>query len=1218
MSVAASNPFTVLPIETLTSPVPRILWIELSSKCPFDCIFCSRKTLHGDGKFMEMSLYRELLASLRDPEIIRLNYSGESIHHPDLMEAISLASATGAFVELVSAFASLPLHHIEPLVRSGLDRLTVSIHTLDAKAYEEIYGFSSLNDLQSRLRALRDCQKRLGTTKPMLDFAFVAMNRNLDQIGPLASYARELGVRDVFVHPLIRRDEIPVQFPEELNGKRLKGDFLEKLKTEIDRVQGAFADVRFPVSTHEIDPASGVNRYPNHHPGPLPAEARIFSCDQSPWDSVHVLANGDVVSCEVRDGKPLGNLRTESLAEIWHGKEYQSFRHSYQQVRDHNCSDCAYKLAYVPGPVAEVADATNTHAKELVSGWHASEGHIIWSKRRARVILSAGDREAAGFRYRQVDVHGLLPPGRHGEANRLEIYAAGELAGCVTNTTDAIQAFSKSFVLDASVPPVVPLELVTRFVFRPKDNGSEDVRELGFALQAIRLTSHLASRAEGRRLPRLRLLPLFLVWRMEKLLLPLARKFKRSIARPGRWQPGLSVVIPEAATPEHLERCLTSLKQALAGIEEPVEIIVSLNGSPLDTYRELRAQFPGIRWLHSPQALGFGGAIERGLREVHFDWVYLLNSDMVLDEGALRGVMRWRADHIFAVASQIFFSDETVRREETGWTEFHRGEELAEIFDVMPEPDGLVRGHLYAGGGSSLFRTSLLRRFSAETGVYHPMYFEDAEWGVRAWREGFETIFVPDSKVTHAHRATVKKLYTTEEVKRIFRRNQLLFSLRNQLFRGRVEELAKVLIEGFELQSQKEVASVGSVLSLLRAFLKNATAPHRDLDLTRLRNKFYLSPPPEGKQRPRVLVVTPYAIYPPAHGGARRLANLLRELATDFDIVVLSDEDKVYEGTQLMSIEGPTVLHLTGGRQESLDGEQRMTRIITHSHGLLRQETQRLADVYRADLVHAEFVELAALATAKEPGRPWLLTLHDVLLSEGEHAAADRFETNQIDQFDAVVTCCPEDAALLRHRRVTVVPNAADSPKCSWRPSHGNRTILFLGPFRYEPNLTGVVRFLETVYPRLLAEVPGIRMRVLAGDEGVPISQRFACFRQQGVEVHGHTDDVQAHLSDCALTVNPLSDIRGSSIKLVESLASGRICVSTKAGARGFLGLKAKSLVVVPDVQDMLEPIRELLTNEVYRMEQEAPSEALLGELSWKHSARAQARLYEELLGGPC
>jgi glycosyltransferase involved in cell wall biosynthesis len=196
------------------------------------------------------------------------------------------------------------------------------------------------------------------------------------------------------------------------------------------------------------------------------------------------------------------------------------------------------------------------------------------------------------------------------------------------------------------------------------------------------------------------------------------------------------------------------------------------------------------------------------------------------------------------------------------------------------------------------------------------------------------------------------------------------------------------------------------------------------------------------------------------------------------------------------------------------------------------------------------------------------------------------------------------------------VANGAAPPACSWNPSRGSRTILFLGPFRYEPNLAGIVCFLETVYPRLLEAIPGIRMEVLAGNEGVSISRRFGCFLQQGVEVRGHTNEVQAHLSGCALTVNPLSVMRGSSIKLAESLASGRICVSTEAGARGFRSLKAKSLVVVPEIQDMFEPIRELLTNEAYRIEREAPGEALLSELSWGKQAREQARLYDEMLSG--
>src|SRR5579872_7212650 len=98
MSVPSSDP--------LTAPSPRTLWIELTSRCPFDCIFCSRRLVRGVGEHMDFQLYQSLIRQLDRPELIRLNYSGESIHYPHIIEAIHLAKSTGAAVELVSAFAS--------------------------------------------------------------------------------------------------------------------------------------------------------------------------------------------------------------------------------------------------------------------------------------------------------------------------------------------------------------------------------------------------------------------------------------------------------------------------------------------------------------------------------------------------------------------------------------------------------------------------------------------------------------------------------------------------------------------------------------------------------------------------------------------------------------------------------------------------------------------------------------------------------------------------------------------------------------------------------------------------------------------------------------------------------------------------------------------------------------------------------------------------------
>src|SRR5438093_13598123 len=128
----------------MVTPVPKILWIELTSKCPFKCIFCTREVRWGPGRNLEFDVYRSLIEQLDEPEFIGLNYSGESIHYPRLMEAIKLACATGAYTELVTALSSASQSLLRQIVESDLNRLTVSIHTLDEKQYQDVYVFRSL------------------------------------------------------------------------------------------------------------------------------------------------------------------------------------------------------------------------------------------------------------------------------------------------------------------------------------------------------------------------------------------------------------------------------------------------------------------------------------------------------------------------------------------------------------------------------------------------------------------------------------------------------------------------------------------------------------------------------------------------------------------------------------------------------------------------------------------------------------------------------------------------------------------------------------------------------------------------------------------------------------------------------------------------------------------------------------------------------------------
>ncbi|MES2606345.1 MAG: glycosyltransferase, partial [Pseudomonadota bacterium] len=249
--------------------------------------------------------------------------------------------------------------------------------------------------------------------------------------------------------------------------------------------------------------------------------------------------------------------------------------------------------------------------------------------------------------------------------------------------------------------------------------------------------------------------------------------------QPATWGNGVSVLIPESGTPDLLEATLAHATAAVAVLAEPTEIIVQVNGAEASLYIALQQQFPTVIWRFTAEALGFNGAIEAGLQAVKHAGVYLLNSDMRIAPDALQQLLPYRTPSAFALASQIFFADPARRREETGWSDFYVHGARTVTYERDPGDMQMARGSFYAGGGSSLFRTDLLREYVRDSRAYSPFYWEDAEWGARAWTEGLECVFVPASIAVHEHRGTIKRRFSTAEIDRIVDRNALLFELRH-------------------------------------------------------------------------------------------------------------------------------------------------------------------------------------------------------------------------------------------------------------------------------------------------------------------------------------------------------------------------------------------------------------------------------------------------------
>ncbi len=289
----------------------------------------------------------------------------------------------------------------------------------------------------------------------------------------------------------------------------------------------------------------------------------------------------------------------------------------------------------------------------------------------------------------------------------------------------------------------------------------------------------------------------------------------------------------------------------------------------------------------------------------------------------------------------------------------------------------------------------------------------------------------------------------------------------------------------------------------------------------------------------------------------------------------------------------------------------------THCHPVLVEAVAAAVREFQPDIVAVEYAELAALVRYRAPGARWVLDLHDAYGPADFASAEDaRDFADCLRAYDALVVCSDEDGALLAHPRIACVPNGSRIAARAYAPSDGTR-LLFVGPFRYAANREGILRFLDEAWPAIRRSVPAATLQILGGDEHPQYTRGAAAFAQAGVDVLGHRDDVPDLLGASTLTINPQQSIRGSAVKLVESLAAGRVCVSTTAGARGFAAAAPAGLVTVPDVAAMAEPIVALLADASRRHALEVPAAGALDAFAWERSVARQKALYDALLRAP-
>jgi radical SAM protein with 4Fe4S-binding SPASM domain len=285
------------PQKQIVGEFPIHLDIETTNACNLRCPMCARTILIEKGQFprrqfMPWDFYRNLIDQGADHGLysVKLNYFGEPLLHPDVVEQVRYAKARGIIDVMMNTNATLLTEDLSrALLDAGLDKIFFSFDSHLKEEYEAI---------------------RVGAN----------FEKTVENIKTFARIRNQNGYRGTEMRISM------VLWPGEE----------EKFKALVAMWQGIVDTIGFGYYV-ERDP----RKLKDHEP------VRGFICAQ-PWQRLFVMVDGTVTACcaDERREYVLGQADQEPLVKIWKGERLARLREAHSKGRYFEIAMC--RKCYVP------------------------------------------------------------------------------------------------------------------------------------------------------------------------------------------------------------------------------------------------------------------------------------------------------------------------------------------------------------------------------------------------------------------------------------------------------------------------------------------------------------------------------------------------------------------------------------------------------------------------------------------------------------------------------------------------------------------------------------------------------------------------------------------------------------------------------------------------------------------------------------------------------
>ncbi len=402
----------------------------------------------------------------------------------------------------------------------------------------------------------------------------------------------------------------------------------------------------------------------------------------------------------------------------------------------------------------------------------------------------------------------------------------------------------------------------------------------------------------------------------------------------------------------------------------------------------------------------------------------------------------------------------------------------------------------------------------------------------------------------------------------------------------------------------------------------------------------------EIKNKPKILMITPYLPYPPLSGGQTRSFNLLRHLAPNSEITLFSFllPDQRADFRELKKYCRRIITVKRGRtwqwRKILQTGFSRYPFLVTNylsprAKLLLERELKRS----HYDLIHVECFYL--MPNVPRTKVPVLLVDQTIEFAVYQHyvktlpwyfaplkpwlfldvAKIKNWEVKFWRRTNRLAAVSEEDQAImerLSQRRVDLVPNGVSENLLRLKPlaKYRRPTILYgVANFKWLQNKEGAVRLLKKIWPVLRQANPQLRL-VIAGRYAPEFIYRTGLLssKNEGVEVKEVADKTIVYRRSWLLLA-PMASGGGSRTKFFEAMALGLPIITTPAGIEGIRVKPGREVLLGKTDAQLIKLTQRALASEKLRRRVSQAARLLVGKhYSWAKSATKLYSVYQQII----